>query len=152
MPPATTTVMSSLPREVAGIGSSVNNTVRQLGGALGVAVLGTVLTTAYRGRMEPLVNAVPNEHLTSAQTQYISGSIEATQQAVGVAVSQGNTKAAGLLQPANDAFVHAMHVTTMTGSGIMIFAAIVVALWLPRRMAASAGPVDAAARAESMAG
>jgi DHA2 family multidrug resistance protein-like MFS transporter len=152
MPPATTTVMSALPREVAGIGSSVNNTVRQLGGALGVAVLGTVLTTAYRGRMEPLVNAVPNEHLTPVQTQYISGSIEATQQAVGVAVSQGNTKAAGLLQPANDAFVHAMHVTTMTGAAIMIFAAIVVALWLPRKVAAPTGPVDAAARAESMAG
>jgi MFS transporter, DHA2 family, multidrug resistance protein len=153
MPPATTTVMSALPREVAGIGSSVNNTVRQLGGALGVAVLGTVLTTAYRGRMQPLVNATatPSEHLTAAQAQYASSSIEATQQAVGIAVSQGNTKAAGLLQPANDAFVHAMHVTTMTGAGIMIFAAIVVALWLPRKVAAPTGPVDAAARAESMA-
>ena len=151
MPPATTTVMSALPREVAGIGSSVNNTVRQLGGALGVAVLGTVLTTAYRGRMQPLVNAVPNTHLTSAEAQYVSGSIEATQEAVGIAVSQGNTKAAGLLQPANDAFIHAMHITTLTGSGIMIFAAIVVALWMPRKTAAPAGPVDAAARAESMA-
>jgi EmrB/QacA subfamily drug resistance transporter len=154
MPPATTTVMHALPRQVAGIGSSVNNTVRQLGGALGVAVLGTVLTTAYRGRMQPLVSAVPNAHLTSAQVHEISGSIEATQQAVGVAAAQGNTKAAGLLQPANDSFIHAMHVTTLTGSGIMVFAAIVVALWLPKRMAAqgAGGPVDAAAHAESMAG
>ena len=152
MPPATTTVMSSLPRQVAGIGSSVNNTVRQLGGALGVAVLGTVLTTAYRGRMQPLVDAVPNSHLTSAEAQYVSGSIEATQQAVGIAEAQGNTRAAGLLQPANDAFVHAMHITTLTGSGIMVFAAIVVALWMPKKLAASAGPVDAAAKAESMAG
>jgi MFS transporter, DHA2 family, multidrug resistance protein len=152
MPPATTTVMSALPRQVAGIGSSVNNTVRQLGGALGVAVLGTVLTTAYRGRMQPLVDAVPNSHLTSAEAQYVSGSIEATQQAVGVAVAQGNTRAEALLQPANDAFVHAMHVTTLTGAGIMVFAAIVVALWMPKKIAEPAGPVDAAARAESMAG
>ena len=151
MPPATTTVMSALPRQLAGVGSSVNNTVRQLGGALGVAVLGTVLTTAYRDRMQPLVSAVPNEHLSSAQTNYISGSIEATQQAVGVAVGQGNTQAAGLLQPANDAFVHAMHITTLTGSGIMVFAAIVVALWMPKKVALSGGPVDAAARAESVA-
>ena len=101
--------------------------------------------------MEPLVSAVPNEHLSSAQTQYISGSIEATQQAVGVAVSQGNTKAASLLQPANDAFIHAMHITTLTGSGIMIFAAIVVAMWMPRKVAQPTGPVDAATRAESVA-
>ena len=99
MPPATTTVMASLPRQIAGVGSSVNNTVRQLGGALGVAVLGTILTTAYRSRMQPLVNAIPNSHLTAAQSHYVSGSIEATQQAVGIAVSQGNTRATSLLSP-----------------------------------------------------
>ncbi|HWG22829.1 MFS transporter [Actinospica sp.] len=151
MPPATTTVMAALPRQIAGVGSSVNNTVRQLGGALGVAVLGTILTTAYRSRMQPLVNAIPNSHLTAAQSHYVSGSIEATQQAVGVAVSQGNTRAAGLLQPANESFVHAMHVTTLTGAVIMVFAAIVVALWLPKKVTQAAGPVDAAAQAESVA-
>jgi EmrB/QacA subfamily drug resistance transporter len=151
MPPATTTVMASLPRQIAGVGSSVNNTVRQLGGALGVAVLGTILTTAYRSRMQPLVNAIPNSHLTSAQSHYISGSIEATQQAVGVAVSQGNTRATSLLEPANASFVHAMHVTTLTGSVIMVFAAVVVALWLPKKVTQAGGPVDAAARAESVA-
>jgi MFS transporter, DHA2 family, multidrug resistance protein len=151
MPPATTTVMAALPRQIAGVGSSVNNTVRQLGGALGVAVLGTVLTTAYRSRMQPLVNAIPNSHLTPAESHYVSGSIEATQQAVGVAVSQGNTRATSLLQPANASFVHAMHVTTLTGAAIMVFAAIVVALWLPKKVTQPNGPVDAATRAESVA-
>jgi hypothetical protein len=95
---------------------------------------------------------VPNSHLTPAEAQYVSGSIEATQEAVGIAVSQGNTKAAGLLQPANDAFIHAMHITTLTGAGIMVFAAIVVSLWMPKKLATEPdGPVDAAARAESMA-
>jgi Na+/melibiose symporter-like transporter len=151
MPPATTTVMASLPRQIAGVGSSVNNTVRQLGGALGVAVLGTILTTAYRSRMQPLVNAIPNSHLTAAQSHYVSGSIEATQQAVGIAASQGNTQATSLLEPANASFVHAMHVTTLTGSVIMVFAAIVVALWLPKKVTQAGGPVDAATRAESVA-
>jgi len=152
MPPATTTVMHALPRQVAGIGSSVNNTVRQLGGALGVAVLGTVLTTAYRSRMQPLVSSIPDSHLTAAQVHDVSGSIEATQQAVGAAVAQGNTRAAGLLQPANDSFISAMHITTLTGAGIMVFAAIVVALWLPKKVASASGqPMDAAARAESVA-
>jgi EmrB/QacA subfamily drug resistance transporter len=151
MPPATTTVMASLPRQIAGVGSSVNNTVRQLGGALGVAVLGTILTTAYRSRMQPLVNAIPNSHLTAAESHYVSGSIEATQQAVGIAASQGNTQATSLLEPANASFVHAMHVTTLTGSVIMVFAAIVVALWLPNKVTQAGGPVDAATRAESVA-
>ena len=50
MPPATESIMSSLPREKAGVGSAVSNTVRQVGGALGVAVLGSVLSAVYRGR------------------------------------------------------------------------------------------------------
>ena len=48
MPPATVMIMSSLPREKAGSGSAVNNTFRQVGGALGVAVLGSLLSTVYR--------------------------------------------------------------------------------------------------------
>ncbi len=44
IPPATESIMSSLPREKAGVGSAVSNTVRQVGGALGVAVLGSVLS------------------------------------------------------------------------------------------------------------
>src|SRR6266536_4643935 len=48
MPPATESIMSSVPREKAGVGSAVGNTVRQVGGALGVAVLGSALSAVYR--------------------------------------------------------------------------------------------------------
>ena len=48
MPPATESIMASVPREKAGVGSAVGNTVRQVGGALGVAVLGSVLSAVYR--------------------------------------------------------------------------------------------------------
>ena len=48
MPPATESIMASLPREKAGVGSAVNNTVRQLGGALGIAILGSLLSAVYR--------------------------------------------------------------------------------------------------------
>ena len=51
VPPATESIMSSLPREKAGVGSAVSNTVRQVGGALGVAVLGSVLAAVYRGEI-----------------------------------------------------------------------------------------------------
>ncbi|SDI92727.1 drug resistance transporter, EmrB/QacA subfamily [Frankineae bacterium MT45] len=48
MTPATNAIMSAVPREKAGAGSAVNNTVRQVAGALGVAVLGSLLAVSFR--------------------------------------------------------------------------------------------------------
>ena len=50
MPPATESIMGSLPLAKAGVGSAVNDTTRQVGGALGVAVLGSVMMSTYRPR------------------------------------------------------------------------------------------------------
>ena len=133
MPPATTTIMTSLPREKAGVGSSVSNTVRQVGGALGVAVLGTLLTTRYRGQMEkPLGSAIKDPKLLHD----IDGSIQAT-------------KGAGMHLPAvqqfypqaDAAFIHAMHMTVVISAIVAFLAAIVSATWLPRKAAGvQAGP------------
>lgn len=51
MSPATNAIMGAVPRERAGAGSAVNNTVRQVGGALGVAVLGSILAVLFRGHL-----------------------------------------------------------------------------------------------------
>ena len=48
MPPATMAIMSSLPPERAGVGSAMNDTTRQTGGALGVAIVGSIVSAAYR--------------------------------------------------------------------------------------------------------
>ncbi len=47
MAPATDSIMGSLPPERAGVGSAVNDTTREIGGALGVAILGTITTASY---------------------------------------------------------------------------------------------------------
>src|SRR5690606_5592636 len=47
MAPATESVMGSLPLGKAGVGSAVNDTTRQIGGALGIAVIGSVLSSIY---------------------------------------------------------------------------------------------------------
>src|SRR5207237_6208982 len=47
--PSTGAIVSSLPLDKAGVGSAVNDTTRELGGALGVAVVGSVLASLYRG-------------------------------------------------------------------------------------------------------
>jgi EmrB/QacA subfamily drug resistance transporter len=148
MPPATTTVMAALPRERAGVGSSVNNTVRQVGGALGVAVLGTLLTSAYRGRVQPLLQGLG---LPSGTAHTVSGSIQATQTFVGQSAA-AHPKVVTLLAPANDAFVHAMHITTLVAAGIMVIAAAVVLAWMPRKSAMPTGgvPAGASAAAESV--
>jgi MFS transporter, DHA2 family, multidrug resistance protein len=149
MPPATTTVMMSLPRELAGVGSSINNTVRQVGGALGVAVLGTVLTSAYRGKIEPLLTS---RGVPAGVAHNASGSIEATNGFV-ASQAQAHPTVAQLIAPANDAFVHALHITTLAGAGVGVLAAVLVFAWMPRRKAAG-GPGAGAgtARAGSAVG
>ena len=58
MAPATGTVMSAVPEAKAGVGSAMNDLLRQLGGALGVAVIGSVMNTIYRDRTADAVAAL----------------------------------------------------------------------------------------------
>jgi EmrB/QacA subfamily drug resistance transporter len=129
MPPATEAVMSVVPRERAGSGSALTNTARQVAGALGVAVLGSILAQVYRGQLNPHLTAVPSAARTAA-----TGSITATQ---AVAARLG-AAGARLDSYANTAFVHAMHVTTLISAVITLLGALVVLIWMPGRAAAVA--------------
>ncbi|MFE3943721.1 MFS transporter [Streptomyces sp. NPDC059118] len=131
MTPVTVAVMQVLPREKAGSGSAVNNTFRQVGGALGVAVLGSVLSTVYRGDIEGHLGAVP-----AGARQAAGESIEAT---LGIAEKMGPA-GAPLVASANDAFLKAMHVTAVGSATIALVGALVVALFLPGRPAAEGAP------------
>jgi EmrB/QacA subfamily drug resistance transporter len=126
MPPATESVMSSLPREKAGVGSAVNNTIRQVGGALGVAVLGSVLSAVYRSGMADPVAALP-ERARAAASESISG-------AYGVAAQLGPA-GAGLVRSANGAFLESMHWAAGGSVVVAVIGIAVVLAWLPRRSA-----------------
>ncbi|MFI9200665.1 MFS transporter [Streptomyces sp. NPDC053048] len=124
-PPATVSIMQSLPREKAGSGSAVNNTFRQIGGALGVAVLGSVLSTVYRDRISGRLEAVDG---LGDEARHAAGeSIEATLNTAGRLGAAGE----GLAGPARDAFVHAMHVTVLGAAAVALLGALVAALFLP---------------------
>ncbi|MCX4860889.1 DHA2 family efflux MFS transporter permease subunit [Streptomyces canus] len=126
MTPTSVVIMQALPREKAGSASALSNTFRQVGGALGIAVLGSVLSTAYRNGIESHLGLVP------AGVRHTAGeSIEAT---LGVAAKLG-PRGDALVGPANDAFLHAMHVTALCGAGVALVGAVVVALFLPGRPA-----------------
>jgi hypothetical protein len=126
MAPVTEVVMSTLPRERAGVGSAVTNTMRQVGGALGVAVLGSVLSEVYRNGMEGPLSGFPG-----AVREAASESLAST---YAVAANSGRAGAA-LIAPANDAFVNAMH-WAAGGSAIAgLLGALAVLKWLPGRTA-----------------
>ena len=59
MPPATESIMASLPREKAGVGSAIGNTVRQVAGALGIAILGSLLSGVYRSQISSHLTSLP---------------------------------------------------------------------------------------------
>jgi predicted MFS family arabinose efflux permease len=134
MAPATESIMSVVPREKAGAGAAVNNSVRQVGGALGVAILGSVLAGAYAGYLGQSVDALPPGARAEA-----SESIVATLTAVGQAQASGDPEvaraASGVVEPARDAFVSAMHLTAVGTAGAALVALAVVLLWLPGRPA-----------------
>ncbi|WTW94562.1 MFS transporter [Streptomycetaceae bacterium NBC_01309] len=118
MPPATNSVMASLPREKAGAGSAVTNTVRQVGGALGVAVLGSVLSSVYRDEIAG--KGVPK------------GADESIEATLGAAAHAGPT-GAGWVDPAKDAFVQAMHYSALGSAIVGAIGAVVVFKWMPRK-------------------
>ncbi len=124
MPPATESIMSALPREKAGVGSAVSNTVRQVGGALGVAILGSVLSSVYRSQIKPDLAGLPGP-ARSAASESISG-------AYAVAPKLGANGAA-LLDAGNSAFVHAMHWAALGSAVVGALGLVVVLLWLPGR-------------------
>nr|WP_260867867.1 MFS transporter [Streptomyces sp. SAJ15] len=127
MPPVTVSIMQALPREKAGSGSAINNTFRQVGGALGVAVLGSLLSTVYRTRIEGELAAFPG--LTVAERHAAGESIEAT---LAVAEDLGPAGRA-LTDPAKEAFLHAMHTTALSATVIALIGALVVWFFLPGR-------------------
>ncbi|MFH9348401.1 DHA2 family efflux MFS transporter permease subunit [Kitasatospora sp. NPDC017646] len=144
MPPVTVAIMGSLPREKAGAGSAVNNTFRQVGGSLGVAVLGAVLSTVYRDGMSDTLT-----HLPEGLRDKAGESLEATL-AIADRIPNGAGKA--LIAPANDAFIHAMHVVASLSVGISLVGALVAWFLLPRRAAAPAGPGGPGGRAPEQQG
>lgn len=128
MPPVTVSVMQSLPSERAGAGSAVTNTFRHVGGALGVAVLGSVLSGVYRAGVDGALTAAAPA-LSPSERHAAGESVEAT---LAVATRLG-APGQDLAEVARDAFVRAMHATVLGSVAIALVGAVVVALFLPGR-------------------
>src|SRR4051794_33869082 len=124
MPSATESIMAVLPRDKAGVGSAVSNTIRQVGGALGVAALGAVLSSVYRDGL--------GDNVPAAARESISG-------AYGVAERAGAAGPA-LIQQANDAFMTAVHYASIGSTVFAVLGALVALIWLPGKRTAAPAP------------
>ncbi len=122
MPAATAAVMDVVPRERAGAGSALTNTSRQVAVALSVAILGSILAEFYRNSLSPALTGLP-----AAARSAASSSITATQ----AVAQQLGPAGRSLLGPANDAFVHAMHITTAIAAALALAGGFVVLRWMP---------------------
>jgi EmrB/QacA subfamily drug resistance transporter len=120
--PATTAIVASLPREKQGVASAMNDVSRELGGALGIAVLGSVLNSAYRSAVEPHTAALPAALAGKARDSL--GAAQAIGQRLG---------AHDLVAQANTAFVHGVSVALLAGAATLLAGAFFVALRAPGR-------------------
>jgi EmrB/QacA subfamily drug resistance transporter len=127
MAPATTSIMGSLPLAKAGVGSAVNDTTRQIGGAVGVAVIGSVFASIYGSKVADALagKPVPPSAAESAKNS-LGAALEVAQRVGGAA---GDAFAA----LAKSAFVDGFHAGLLVGAGAAVVGAIVAVLWLPAR-------------------
>jgi EmrB/QacA subfamily drug resistance transporter len=134
MTPATDAVMGSLPLAKASVGSAVNDATRTTGGALGVAIMGSIMSSGYRGDMDAIgAGAAAHDSLSGA---------------LATAAGLGGQAGARLAATAQEAFVSGMHTAVLVGAAIALTGALVALLFLPARegaptLAVVAEPVPA---------
>jgi EmrB/QacA subfamily drug resistance transporter len=136
MAPATDSIMGSLPPERAGVGSAVNDTTREVGGALGVAILGSLAATRFTSAMSgsPALRGLPSQAVEAA-TNSIGGAVSVAARLAGTPLVSA---AAPLLTAARSAFVEAMTYAVTIGAGAAVLGALVALVFLPARPRATA--------------
>ena len=115
MAPATEAIMGALPRAKAGVGSAMNDVVREVGGTLGVAVLGSFLSSGFSSAMDSSVAGLSPEQAHAA-----SDSVGA---AHAVAAQLDATAAPTLVAAADQAFVDAMATTATIAAAVALIGA-----------------------------
>lgn len=133
--PATGSVMSAVPEAKAGVGSAINDTTREVGGALGIAVLGSVSSAIYRSTVDLGGLSIPAPVADAARESVGAASV----------LSGSVPGGAELAARAGDAFTHAFNVTSAVAAVVALLAAGVVAAVFSRTAElAAAAQADAA--------
>jgi EmrB/QacA subfamily drug resistance transporter len=123
MAPSTDAVMGAVPKAKAGVGSATNDVARQVSGAFGVAVMGSVLNSIYSTSVADAVAPLPPE-LAEAAGNSIGGAMSISAQLPGDA-------GVALAEAASQGFVDAMGIAVLVGVGAALVGAFIVARYMP---------------------
>jgi EmrB/QacA subfamily drug resistance transporter len=138
--PATESIMGALPPERAGVGSAVNDTTRELGGTLGVAIAGSLVASIYSGRVvDGLAGLpVPPEALDAAKDS-VTGALFVAQEAT----DRFGVAAGDLIRGvASRAYIDGFALSSWVMGGVAVAGAVAAFLWLPARAEEQAEPGD----------
>ena len=124
MAPSTTLVMDSIPEDKAGVGSATNDASREVGGALGIAIGGSVLNEIYQS------NVIIPEDL-EVYSSVATESFPAAMRIGGQLLDDGNPLGSELISNARLAFMEGMVGSAMACAGVAFITAIIVKLYMP---------------------
>lgn len=124
MTPGTTAITGSLPAEEQGVASALNDTVRELGGAVGVALIGSVLSSGYRSAIAPTASALPPQAADA-----VTGGIGGAQ----FVASKLGPLGEPLMAAARTAFVDAWTTSMWVSAGLAVTAALFALVCTPTR-------------------
>jgi hypothetical protein len=117
--------MGAVPEAKAGVGSAMNDTTRQVGGALGVAILGSLVNAAYSSTMAGPASTLPAPAADAARN-----SVGAATQ---IAAQVGGPAGGALQTAAAGAFVDALGVATLVAAAVSFAGALLVLRFMPAR-------------------
>jgi Na+/melibiose symporter-like transporter len=135
MSPMTASIMSAVPARRAGAGSAMNDATRELGAALGVAVLGSVAASKYTSALAHVTAHLPAASQSQARAS-LSGALQvANRLPVGAATA--------VRHGADVAFVDGIHLACIVGAALAMVAAGLVVRYLPSRPSGEDDPAVA---------
>ena len=127
MPSLSSGIVQSVPLNKAGVGSAVNDTTREVGGAIGIAALGSIVNSIYRDHLAPALVQLPAA-AQEAASRNVAGALRV---AGGLAQTQGPAAAAQLAEVVRQSFVDGVHVALRVAAVVVVAGGVVVASRIP---------------------
>jgi MFS family permease len=133
--PSTDAVMGSLPREKAGVGSAVNDISREVGGTLGVAVVGSVFVSLYTPRLVENFTKIPGliDALNKINPELYPMAQDSVGAAFGIAQQSPSAIRPEVVNAVSDSFVQGFQTASLVGAGMAIVGSIFALKFLPAR-------------------
>jgi EmrB/QacA subfamily drug resistance transporter len=143
MAPATEAVVGAVPAAKSGVASATNTVARMVSGALGVAVIGSLVSSLYARDVEGSLGGLPAPAQAAAE--------DSVGAANAVAAQLPSEAGSALLAAAGDAFTHAMGLGLLVAAGLAAVSAVLVARFLPSREPVVAGAEAVASEPRALA-